>query len=198
MFTGIITDLGRVISREGAVLIIESNYKCDDILIGSSISCDGVCLTVIDKTLTTLTFEVSPETDAKTTLSTWTTNKKVNLEQALKVGAELGGHFVTGHVDAVGEVGKIVPAEGFITLEILYPADLAFYFAPKGSVTVNGVSLTVNTVSPISITPTLSVMIIPHTAEVTNLGLLSVGDKVNLEVDVIARYIAPYLQNRTL
>lgn len=192
MFTGIITDLGRVISREGAVLEIESNYKCDDILIGSSICCDGVCLTVIDRTLTTLTFEVSPETDAKTTLSTWTANKKVNLEQALKVGAELGGHFVTGHVDAVGEVGKIVPAEGFTTLEIIYPTDLAFYFAPKGSVTLNGVSLTVNTVSPTSITVT----IVPHTAKVTNLGLLSVGDKVNLEVDVIARYIAPFLQNR--
>jgi riboflavin synthase len=192
MFTGIITDLGTVISREGSRLIIESNYDCANIELGSSIACDGACLTLVAHTATTLAFDVSPETYDKTTLGTWETNKKVNLERALQAGAELGGHFVTGHVDAVGTVAKFTPQGEFWLLEIAYPPELSNYFAPKGSTTVNGVSLTVNTVTP----HTIGMTIIPHTAAITNLGLLSTNDKVNLEVDLIARYIAPYLQHR--
>lgn len=215
MFTGIITDLGTLLSREGKRLSIDTNYNTSNIDIGASIACDGACLTVVEKEPGILHFDVSPETDAKTTLSSWTAGRRVNLERALQVGQELGGHLVTGHVDTVGEVivmsscgtqsviagsGAGYPVQArcasqddastFWQLEIAYPAALSPYFAPKGSVTINGVSLTVNTVSDASISLTL----IPHTAAVTNLGLLQPGNTVNLEVDLIARYIAPYLQ----
>lgn len=190
MFTGIITDLGTVLSREGSRLIIESSYDCSSIALGSSIACDGACLTLVAQTSNSLAFDVSPETDAKTTLGDWKVGRKVNLERALQAGAELGGHFVTGHVDAVGIVEKVTAEGEFHLLEISYPSELSNYFAPKGSITLNGVSLTVNTVTP----ATLGMTVIPHTGAVTNLGLLRPGDKVNLEVDLIARYIAPYLQ----
>lgn len=194
MFTGIITHQGIVAAREtlsaGIRLLIQSNLEMTTVPIGASIACDGVCLTVIEKTADSFLAEVSEETLNKATLRHWQAGYRLNLERPVQAGGEFGGHFVTGHVDAVGTVTRFERQGEFWLLEIAFPSALRAYFAEKGSVTINGVSLTVNTVSE----TTIGMTIIPHTAVATNIGSFTQGTLVNLEVDLIARYIAPYLQ----
>lgn len=194
MFTGIITDLGKISYREAINdslrLSIDCNYDMSFINIGASIAADGVCLTVVAKQKHGYTVEVSNETLSKTTLGEWQVGRQVNLERPIQAGGEFGGHFVTGHVDATGHVLHKESQDNFHVLTVAVPKELQSYFVPKGSVAINGVSLTVNTVN----SGHIGVMLIPHTAQHTNLGMLLPQDRVNLEIDLIARYIAPYLQ----
>jgi riboflavin synthase len=189
MFTGIITHQGQLLRKEGARLEIATQLPLAPIPLGASIACDGVCLTVIEKTSQSFVAEVSAETFARTTLQQWQEGRYINLERPIQAGGEFGGHFVTGHVDGVGKVASFTPQEGFFLLGITFPPALRYGFAAKGSVAVNGVSLTVNAVTDSQ----LEITLIPHTAAHTNLGALQQGDAVNLEIDLIARYIAPYL-----
>jgi riboflavin synthase len=194
MFTGIITHQGMVVAREalpaGLRLEIACGLDLSQVPLGASIACDGVCLTVISTTDKSFTAEVSEETLSKTTLGSWQIGYQMNLERAIQAGGEFGGHFVTGHVDAVGSISRFENQGTFWLLEVSFPPALRRYFAEKGSVTINGVSLTVNSVSD----STIGMTIIPHTAAITNIGKFTEGGRVNLEVDLIARYIAPYLQ----
>ncbi len=203
MFTGIITDVGQVIDikrGEGDTrMTVACHYGVDTIDIGASIAHSGACMTVIDKGEkhqfspyypTWYSFDVSDESLSKTTMKKWKPGDQINLERAMTAADELGGHFVTGHVDGKGKIRAIKTVAGSIEIEIKAPDGLMFGIAPKGSIAVDGVSLTVNTVTPSS----FYVNIIPHTASVTTLGKLGVGDKVNLEIDVIARYVARYMK----
>jgi riboflavin synthase len=189
MFTGIVTDLGEVRAVEGGGetrLTIGTRYDTATIAIGASIACSGVCLTVVDKGPDWFAAQVSGATLACTTLGDWRAGRKINLERSLRVGDELGGHIVSGHVDDVGRVAAAEPkGESLSCLIEVAPAVIAF-IAPKGAVTVDGVSLTVNEVEG----RRFGVNLIPHTRQVTSLGLLRGGDKVNIEVDVLARYVA--------
>lgn len=197
MFTGIVTAIGAI--REVATpadlrVVIACPYDPEKITIGASIACSGVCLTVIDRGGTTgdawFAVDVSGETQARTAQGMWAAGRKLNLEQALKVGDELGGHIVTGHVDAVGRIAGIVEIGGSHRITVLTPPELAPYIAAKGSITVDGVSLTVNDVRDHADgSAEFDLNIIPHTAEVTTLGDLAEGDVVNLEIDVLARYL---------
>ena len=194
MFTGLITDIGRLKSREplekGARLAIETKYPMAKVKIGASIACSGACLTVVEKGKDWFAVDVSAETLAMTTLDGWQTGRRINLEQALKLGDELGGHIVSGHVDGVAEIVDRRP-DGEATRFTIRPAsDLARFIAPKGSVTIDGVSLTVNEVAD----DAFGVCIIPHTAEMTTFGDLRPGDWVNLEIDMLARYVARMLE----
>jgi riboflavin synthase len=204
MFTGIITDIGRLVrvdrdasgdrSEWGDTrMVVESRYDCDSIAIGASISHAGACMTVVEKEALDngcrYAFDVSDESLDKTTLKNWTVGQLMNLERAMTAADELGGHLVTGHVDHVGELVEKEAIAGSRKLTFKAPADLMASIAPKGSITIDGVSLTVNTAD----SEQFSVNIIPHTAEVTTLGQLQVGDKVNLEIDLIARYVGRYL-----
>lgn len=193
MFTGIVTATGRVKSISGesvARFEIEAPYDADGIDMGASIAHAGACLTVVEKQNTDkgcwYAVEVSPETLNLTTLKYWQVGDSINLERALAMGDELGGHLVTGHVDGVGLVIDRRDEEEWIVFTVRPPEELNRYIARKGSITVDGVSLTVNEVSE----STFKLMIIPHTAEVTSLGELHSGDHVNLEVDLMARYAA--------
>ena len=197
MFTGIITAIGHIDSVEerGDLHIrIACPYAPESMAIGASIACSGVCLTVVERGGTEgdawFAVDVSGETVSCTAKDQWTKGRKLNLEQALKLGDELGGHLVTGHVDAVGVVAGMDQEGGSWRLSIRAPADIAPFVAEKGSVTVDGVSLTVNAVED---EPDGHVVfglnIIPHTGEVTTLGALTSGDTVNLEIDVLARYL---------
>ena len=196
MFTGIVSDIGTIerVESEGDTRVrIATSYDPDTIDLGASIACSGVCLTVIDKgTADTHWFDVqvSGETIARTARDQWTHGRRLNLERAMKLGDELGGHIVTGHVDCVGElVGKREEGDS-IRLTIRAPADYAPFIALKGSITVDGVSLTVNGVDDLSDgSCTFTLNIIPHTGEVTTLGALAESDRVNLEIDVLARYL---------
>jgi riboflavin synthase len=196
MFTGIVTDLGTV--REilpGAVtrLVIETAYDAKEIALGASVSCGGCCLSVVEKGekggKSWLAFEVSNETLDVTNLGAWQVGSRVNLERALKVGDELGGHLVSGHVDGVGRITEVRQDGGSVRLTIEAPANLMKYIAPKGSITLDGVSLTVNEVGENS----FGVNIIPITQEVTSLGSIRTGTRVNLEIDQVARYVARLL-----
>lgn len=207
MFTGIITAIGTIsdIARQGDTrLRIACPYDIDAIDIGASIACSGVCLTVVQRGTDTdsddtdsdgrgggwFAVDVSDETRSRTAPGQWREGRKLNLEQALKLGDELGGHIVTGHVDAVGTVALREERGGSIHIEIDAPAEIAPYIAGKGSITVDGVSLTVNSVRDLDDgTARFTLNIIPHTAEVTTLGALAIGDGVNLEIDVLARYL---------
>ena len=201
MFTGIITDVGtiRSIRREtggewgDTRMETYCAYDVETIDIGASISQAGACMTVVEKGQDAhgnwFGVDVSDESLSKTTLGAWKTGDKINLERALTGADELGGHLVTGHVDGVGELVSREAVAGSLNLAFKAPDDLLFGIAPKGSITIDGVSLTVNTVNADKVT----VNIIPHTAEVTTLGNLQPGDKVNLEIDLIARYVARYL-----
>ena len=197
MFTGIITDIGTVKSVTRGTggewgdtrMDVECAYDTSTIDIGASISHAGACMTVIEKGPGWYAFEVSDESLSKTTMSDWTEGRKINLERALTGADELGGHLVTGHVDGVGTLTGRSEIAGSIKLDFTAPDEIAFGIAPKGSITVDGVSLTVNDASG----STFSVNIIPHTATATTLGGLQVGDQVNLEIDLIARYVARYL-----
>ena len=190
MFTGIITDIGRVRSvtqtDRDRRYEIETSWDVSDIALGASISHAGCCLTVTEKGAGWFAVEVSNETLSKTTLGAWKAGDGVNLERAAKLGDEMGGHVVSGHVDGLGRVVSITPEGGSHRVEVETPAPLHRYIAAKGSITVDGVSLTVNAVEG----QIFSLNIIPHTWDVTTLGRLKVGDPVNLEIDMLARYLA--------
>jgi riboflavin synthase len=190
MFTGIVTDIGRVREiREtdrDRRYEIETAWNTDGIDVGASISHAGCCLTVTEKGADWFAVEVSNETLSKTTLGAWKTGDGVNLERAAKLGDEMGGHVVSGHIDGLGRVISITPEGGSHRIEVEAPAPLHRYIAAKGSITVDGVSLTVNAVEG----QVFSLNIIPHTWDVTTLGRLKVGDPVNLEIDMLARYLA--------
>ena len=197
MFTGIVTAIGTIESREGRGdlhLRIACPFDPARIAIGASIACSGVCLTVVERGGTEGTawfaVDVSAETLSRTAAGTWEQGARLNLEPSLRLGDELGGHIVSGHVDAVGTVVAREPEGDSIRFAIAAPKELAPFLAEKGSVTVDGVSLTVNAVED---QPDGSVHfdlnIIPHTAEVTTLGALGAGDEVNLEIDTVARYL---------
>lgn len=191
MFTGIITDKAMVLAieplQEGVKATLACHYDMEAIPLGASIACDGACMTVVSKTANGFTVEISPESLARTTLKSWQKDTEVNLERPVAVGGEFGGHFVTGHVDAVGRVVAFTSQGEFWLLQISYPRGFGRYLAEKGSVAVNGVSLTVNTVD--RDTHMFELMIIPHTLQETNLGALHPGTEVNLEADLIARYL---------
>lgn len=190
MFTGIVTDVGRVRSVRDTDrdrrFEIETAFDTSTIDLGASVSHAGCCLTVVDKGPGWIAVEVSGETLSKTTLSEWREGRRVNLERAARVGDELGGHIVSGHVDGVGEVLSIDSEGGSHRVRIRAPRPLHRYIAPKGSITVEGVSLTVNEVED----DVFGVNLIPHTWDVTTLGDLKPGSRVNLEIDMLARYLA--------
>lgn len=193
MFTGIITDIGtvRAIEQLGDTrIVVETSFDLATVEIGASIACSGVCLTVVDKGDDWFAVDVSGETLACTALAGWSVGTRINLERALKVGDELGGHIVTGHVDAVGRVSGIAPEGASRRITFSVPQKLASFLAPKGSVTVDGVSLTVNDVTDGDSDGQFWVNIIPHTQQHTTLGGVKVGDAVNIEIDVLARYVA--------
>jgi riboflavin synthase len=193
MFTGIITDIGTVRSvepRGDLRLTIACGYDMGSVDIGASIACSGVCLTVVDKGDDWFAVDVSAETQARTPTGMWQEGAKLNLERALRVGDELGGHIVTGHVDGLAEAVEVAPEGGSVRLLLRAPAEIGAYIAEKGSIAVDGVSLTVNSLKDIEGGATdFSVNIIPHTAGHTTLGQLAAGQSVNLEIDVLARYL---------
>lgn len=189
MFTGIVTDIGIVteLDQQGDLRArIKTGYDTAGIDIGASIASDGVCLTVIALGDDWYDVQISAETVSKTNLNTWQVGKRVNLERALKVGDELGGHIVSGHIDGVAEVVALQDEGDSTRVTLRAPKELARFVAPKGSVALNGTSLTVNGVDGCD----FGINFIPHTKEVTTWGDVSVGDKVNLEIDTLARYVA--------
>ena len=190
MFTGIVTDIGRVRRVEQTArdrrYEVETVWDTAGIDLGASISHAGCCLTVTEKGPGWFAVEVSGETLSKTNLGDWTEGHRVNLERAAKLGDELGGHIVSGHVDGLGKVVSVTPEGGSHRIEIEAPAPLHRFIAPKGSITVDGVSLTVNAVQG----QVFGLNIIPHTWDATTLGGLKAGDVVNLEIDMLARYLA--------
>jgi|TARA_B110000908_G_scaffold29342_1_gene34602 riboflavin synthase len=189
MFTGIVTDLGTIISldQQGDLRArIQTGYDTAGIDMGASIASDGVCLTVVDLGPDWYDVQISAETVNMTNVGAWTVGKRVNLERALKVGDELGGHIVSGHVDGVAEVISIVDEGDSTRVQMRAPDDLARFIASKGSVALNGTSLTVNEVQG----NIFGINFIPHTKEVTTWGDVALGDAVNLEIDTLARYVA--------
>lgn len=196
MFTGIITDVGtidRVEALADTRVVVRSSYDPATIDLGASISCSGVCLTVIDKGTGAdghwFAVDVSGETISRTAQGQWSAGRRLNLERAMKLGDELGGHIVTGHVDGIGEIASVVEEGGSKRIRITAGPDIAPFVAAKGSITLDGVSLTVNEVEDGAGTVTIGVNIIPHTAAVTTIGALSVGEPINIEIDVLARYL---------
>ncbi|VDS08820.1 Riboflavin synthase [Paracoccus haematequi] len=191
MFTGIITDIGTVASvemRGDMRARIDCGYDMATVDLGASIACDGVCLTVVDKGPGWFTVDISAETLSKTNIGAngWQVGRKLNLERALRVGDELGGHIVSGHVDGVARVAELHEEGDSLRLTFEAPAALARFIAPKGSVALNGTSLTVNEVAG----NRFGVNLIPHTRQVTTWGGVVLGDAVNLEIDTLARYVA--------
>lgn len=194
MFTGLISDVGKILAveRPGDLRVrIGCGYDVSGIADGASIACDGICLTVVgtgDDPRPWFEVDVSAETVSRSAIgeSGWTPGRRVNLERSLKVGDELGGHIVSGHVDGVARVSGIREENGSTRLTLDAPGDLARFIAPKGSVALNGTSLTVNEVEG----SRFGVNLIPHTKAVTNWGCVGEGDAVNLEVDTMARYVA--------
>lgn len=192
MFTGIVTDIGTIAALEqrgDLRATIKCGYDMDGVDMGASISCAGVCLTVVDKGSDWFAVDISAETLSCTAQGQFTEGRRINLERALKVGDELGGHIVTGHIDGVGEVSSVEEAGDSHIVHIKAPAELAPYIAAKGSITVDGVSLTVNNVTDENGT-VFTLNIIPHTGKVTTLGELESGRAANLEIDVLARYLS--------
>lgn len=194
MFTGIITDVGEVISRDGGRFAIRSGYAAAGIALGASISHDGCCLTVTDVaadgTGSRYTLDVSNETLSMTTLGEWQSGRRINLERALQAGDELGGHIVSGHVDGTALIVDLRPDGDSRRLTFEVAANLARYIAPKGSVALDGTSLTVNEVADLANATThFGVNLIPHTLTVTTWGSKKPGDRVNLEIDPLARYL---------
>jgi riboflavin synthase len=189
MFTGIITDIGTVRANAKAGdtrFEITTAYDLDGVDMGASIACNGCCLTVIAKGPDWFAVQASGETLSKTTLGNWERGTRINLERALKLGDELGGHIVSGHVDGIGQIVAITPDGESRRFRIRVPAALARFIAPKGSVAVDGTSLTVNEVDGAD----FGVNIIPHTQAVTTWGDMKVGQAVNIEIDMLARYVA--------
>ena len=191
MFTGIITDIGEVrqVEKRGDMRArIGCGYDMGGVGMGASIACDGVCLTVVGKGPDWFYVDISAETIAKTSIGVrvWESGKRLNLERALKVGDELGGHIVSGHVDGVARIETMTDEGDSTRITFRVPQALKRFIAPKGSVALNGTSLTVNEVDD----DTFGVNVIPHTQEVTTWGGAQVGDVVNLEIDMLARYVA--------
>src|SRR5690348_5637912 len=195
MFTGIVTDLGtvrRITPGPVTRLEIETAYPVAEIAMGASVCCNGCCLSVVEKGPSWMAFDVSGETLSVTTLGNWKVGTRINLERALKIGDELGGHLVSGHVDGLAELLARDDLTDMAKLVFRAPPGLARFIAQKGSVALDGVSLTVNEVAD----ETFSVLIIPHTLRVTTLGELHPGLRVNLEVDQMARYAARLMEGR--
>ncbi|MFM7027090.1 MAG: riboflavin synthase [Chakrabartia sp.] len=194
MFTGIITDIGTITKAEkpgDLRLIIRCGYDMAGVDLGASIACSGVCLTVVDKGADWFAVDASAETLSKTAAAMWAEGHRLNLERALKIGDELGGHIVTGHVDGVGTIAAIAPEGDSHRVTVTVGAEIAPFIAAKGSVTVDGVSLTVNSVADNADgSASFGLNIIPHTWAVTALGDLAAGQSVNIEIDVLARYLA--------
>jgi riboflavin synthase len=189
MFTGIVTGIGTVrrLHRTGDTRAeIACDWDMDSVAIGASIACDGVCLTVADKGADWFAVDISAETLSKTVLGDWTEGRSINLERSLRVGDELGGHIVSGHVDGVAEIVAMAADGASTVVTIRAPAPLARFIAPKGSVALNGTSLTVNSVDG----ATFTVNLIPHTKAVTGWGTARPGDRLNIEIDMLARYVA--------
>lgn len=192
MFTGIVTDLGeirRVEKRGDTHIFIATHYDVAQIDVGASMACSGVCMTVVDKGDSKdrwFSVSASGETLSKTTIDEWKLHSPVNLERPLKVGDELGGHIVTGHVDGTAEILRVEPEGESVRVQFRAPPSLARFIAPKGSVALDGVSLTVNEVDGAR----FGVNLIPHTLTVTTFGRAKPGGRVNLEIDVLARYVA--------
>jgi riboflavin synthase len=201
MFTGIITDIGTVRSAEprgDLRLTIACGYDMASVDLGASMACSGVCLTVVDKGKDWFAVDVSAETQARTPADRWKEGTRLNLERALRLGDELGGHIVTGHVDAVAEVVGTCPEGDSTRIGVRVPRALGAMVAPKGSITLDGVSLTVNDLRDGDDGSTdFSVNIIPHTAQHSTLGCLKPGEQLNVEVDVLARYIDRMLAARS-
>jgi riboflavin synthase len=192
MFTGIITDVGRVRAVKpggDTAVTIATAYDTEDIAIGASIACAGVCLTVTETGAGWFAVQASAETLSRTTLGQWREGSAINLERALKVGDELGGHILSGHVDAVAEIASRRPEGDSVRFVFAVPPPFDKAIAPKGSVALDGVSLTVNEVAG----RRFGVNIIPHTQANTTFGAAQAGDRVNLEIDVLARYVARLL-----
>lgn len=191
MFTGIITAIGSLISMEhkpdgGARVKINTPWDCKNIDLGASIACNGVCLTVVERDKTHFSVDVSEESLAVTSLKSWGEGSAINLERALAMGDELGGHIVSGHVDGLAEIMDIHQDGDSYRVKLEAPSHLAPMIAPKGSVALDGISFTVNEVEGNQ----FGIMVIPHTWTHTTLGENKVGDKINLEVDMLARYVA--------
>ena len=189
MFTGIITDVGKIaaLEQQGDLRArITCGYNTGGIDMGASIASDGVCLTVVGLGADWYDVQISAETVEKTNIGDWTVGRRVNLERALKVGDELGGHIVSGHVDGVAEVIGMADEGDSTRVTLRAPKELARFIAPKGSVALNGTSLTVNAVEDCE----FGINFIPHTKEVTTWGDVAVGDRINLEIDTLARYVA--------
>ncbi|HRK19741.1 MAG TPA: riboflavin synthase [Hyphomicrobiaceae bacterium] len=197
MFTGIVTDIGEVVGRDGGRFTIEAGYDPASIALGASIAHDGCCLTVTSLAPAArgcrYTLDVSNETLSKTTLGTWAPGQRVNLERALRAGDELGGHIVSGHVDGVARIVSIEPDGDSKRFVIEGPSDLARYIAAKGSVAIDGTSLTVNEVSGAR----FGINLIPHTLTHTTWGRKRAGDPVNLEIDLFARYVARLMEQKS-
>jgi riboflavin synthase len=201
MFTGIVTDVGTVRAAEqrgDLRLQIACGYAMDSVELGASIACSGVCLTVVDKGDDWFAVDVSAETRSRTAGALWSEGAKLNFERSLRLGDELGGHIVTGHIDAVGEVVGVCPEGDSVRIGVSVSRALGAMIAPKGSIALDGVSLTVNDVRDAEDGMThFSVNIIPHTARETTLGDIATGRQLNVEVDVLARYIARMLTARS-
>ena len=197
MFTGIVTDIGELTSvtpggqKGDRKFVIRTKHAMAPVPMGASIACSGCCLTVVDKGPDWFTVEASGETLDKTHLGDWLKGQRLNLELSLKVGDELGGHLVYGHVDGVGKIVSMTPDGGSVRFVFEAPADLARFIAAKGSIAVDGISLTVNEVKGSQ----FHVNIISHTQAVTTLGTARVGQRVNLEVDMLARYVQRLLEH---
>lgn len=197
MFTGIVEEMGVVTSLEktlaGARLSILAQKIMDDLVVGASVSVNGACLTVLTRTDQTFTVDLSPETLAVTTLGGLAAGVPVNLERAMKLNERIGGHLVTGHVDGVGSLRGRRQEGNAIVLTIEAPLEILRYCVPKGSVTIDGISMTINDVTD----RTFSIAVIPHTAKLTTLGLLKEGERVNLESDLIGKYVERLLRERS-
>jgi riboflavin synthase len=201
MFTGIVTDVGTVVAtaKRGDLRVrVRCGYDLATVDVGASICCSGVCLTVVDKADDWFEADVSTETLSRTAADLWKEGARLNLERPLRVGDELGGHFVTGHIDCIGKVVEVRPEAGSARIGVSIPVELAPLVAAKGSIALDGVSLTVNDVSAARNGDTLFfVNVIPHTASNTTLGEAEVGRHLNVEADVIARYIDRMLMARS-
>ena len=201
MFTGIVSDIGTIKSvdqRGDLRVVIQCGYDMDSVDMGASIACSGVCLTVVDKGPDWFAVDISGETVSCTAQGQFAAGRRLNLERALKVGDELGGHIVTGHVDGVGTVAPSEAIGDSQEVVIRVAKDLAPFIAAKGSIAVDGVSLTVNAVADDEEGALFTLNIIPHTAQVTTLGELEPGRAVNLEIDILARYLARMEKVRSL
>lgn len=196
MFTGIVSDIGTIASvetRGDTRIVVSTAYDTAGIDLGASIACSGVCLTVVDKSAPGesgwFAVDVSGETISRTAQGQWTQGRRLNLERAMKLGDELGGHIVTGHVDGIAEVLDVRPEGDSKRIGFSVTRDLAPFVATKGSITIDGVSLTVNGVEDHADSTHFSVNVIPHTQAMTTLGALEAGQTVNIEIDVLARYL---------